>query len=95
MNDLLNPSQKTSPSTVLRMFEEDLRQADAWLDGRQTEGILYQRELHLSTARRTVARQRIAAGLDEIAALAQEIGLEPEIEDPAWFDPRPDEHRLG
>jgi hypothetical protein len=83
MNDLLNPYQKASLATVLRMFEENLRQADSWLDGRQTEGILYRQELHLAPRQRTRARKRIAAALADIAALAQEIGLEPEIEDPA------------
>jgi len=83
MNDLLNPYQKASLATVLRMFEEDLRQADRWLDGYQAEGILYRQELHLAPLKRTRARKRIAAALDEIADLARGLGLEQQIEDPA------------
>ena len=83
MNDLLNPSQKASLATVLLMFEEDLRQVNTWLDGRQAEGILYRRQLHLMPAQRRAARKRIASALDEIAALAEKLGLEQEIEDPA------------
>jgi len=83
VNDLLNPYQKGALTTVLRMFEEDLRQADSWLDGRQAEGVLYRQELHLSSTQRERARKRIAAALAEIAALAQKMGLESEVENPA------------
>jgi hypothetical protein len=82
MNDLLNPYQKASLAIVLRMFEEDLRLADSWLDGRQAEGILYSRQLHLMPPQRATARGRITAALDEIAALAEKLGLEQEVENP-------------
>jgi hypothetical protein len=83
INTPLNPYQKASLATVLRLFEEDLRQADTWLDGRQVDGILYRRQLHLTPTQRTEARKRIAAALKEIAALAEKLGLEQKIEDPA------------
>jgi len=56
MAHLLNPYQKASLATVLRMFEEDLRQADSWLDGRQADGILYRRQLYLTPPQRSEAR---------------------------------------
>ena len=80
---LLNPYQKASLATVLHMFEEDLRQTDTCLDGRQADGILYRRQLHLSPAWRAVVRQLISSTLDEIATLAGKLGLEQEVEDPA------------
>jgi hypothetical protein len=83
VNDLLNPDQRRSVTIVLRMFEENLRQAEAWLQDAEVNGILYQRKLNLSPARRQAAQQRVAAALEQVAALAQEIGLEPEVEDPA------------
>ena len=83
MNDLLNPYQKGSLVTVLHMFEEDLRQADSWLDGQQAEGALYRQELRLASPQRERARERIAVALTEIASLAEALGLEPEVENPA------------
>jgi hypothetical protein len=83
MSDLLNPSQRGSVAVSLKMFEEQLRLTSAWLDGREENGILYCRKLNLTPARRQVARQRVAAALQMIANLAQEISLEQEVEDPA------------
>lgn len=83
MNNLLNPYQKASLATVLRMFEENLRQAETWLNGQQVEGILYRQELHLTSAQRDSISKHITAALAEIDTLARELGLEPEIENPA------------
>jgi hypothetical protein len=41
--------------------------------------------LNLSSARRRVARKRVTAALEEIAALAIELGLEQEAVDPAGW----------
>jgi hypothetical protein len=81
MSDLLNPNQRRSVTIVLRNFEENLRQAEAWLQGAEANGILYKRKLNLSPAQWQAAQQRVAAALEQIASLAQEIGLEPEVED--------------
>jgi len=83
MNDLLNPDQRRSVAIVLKMFEENLRQTAAWLDGAEANRILYRRKLKPSLARRQSAQHRIAAALEQIATLAKETGLEPEVEDPA------------
>jgi hypothetical protein len=83
MSDLLNPSQRGSVAVSLKMFEEQLRLTSAWLDGREENGILYRRKLNLSPAQRQAAQQRVVTALEIIAALAQKIGLEPEVEDPA------------
>jgi hypothetical protein len=82
-NDLLNSDQLRSVTIVLRMFEEDLRQMDTWLDERQADGILYSRQLHLTPRQRAEARNHIAAALGEITVLAEKLGLEPEVEDAA------------
>jgi hypothetical protein len=76
LDELLNPSQKSSLKIVLRMFEENLRQADSWLDGRQANGILYRQQLHLTQSQRSEAHKRIATALDEIAVFAKELALE-------------------
>jgi hypothetical protein len=65
------------------MFEENLRLTAAWLDGAEENGILYRRKLNLSPVQRQVAQQRVDTALETIASLAQKIGLEPEVEDPA------------
>jgi hypothetical protein len=79
--DLLNPDQLRSVTIVLRMFEEDLHQMGTWLDGRQADGILYRRQLHITPLQRAKASTYIADALDEITILAEKLGLEPEVED--------------
>ena len=81
MTDLLNEPQRSSLAVVLRMFEEELRQADAWLDGSLDEGTLYRRVLHLPPETRAAAREKIAIALAQIAELAQAFGLEPQEQD--------------
>jgi len=73
---LLSAPQHGSLAIVLRMFEEELRQAHTWLQSSLDEGTLYRRVLHLSPEARAAARQKIATALAEIAELAQEFGLE-------------------
>lgn len=83
MNDLLNPYQKKALATALRTFEDNLRQAQSWLDGNEVDGILYRRKLNLSAEHRGELRQRIAVILEDIATLAAGLGLEKKFEDPA------------
>ena len=68
---------------ILRIYEENLRQTEAWLLGMETNGILYRRKLNLSPARQQAALKRVDAALETIAVLAQKVGLNPEEEDPA------------
>ena len=77
MNGLLNESQRNSLTIVLRMLEEKLRQADAWLQGVDETGILYRRRLRLPPERGVLARQHIAVALEQIAELAHQFDLEP------------------
>lgn len=74
---MLNPSQRNSLSITLRIFEENLRQADAWLQSEENAGILYRHSLRLSPESKGVARHVIEAALNEIAELAHEFGLKP------------------
>lgn len=83
MKDMLNEAQFTSLAIVLRLLEDDLRQADAWLQGAEETGILYRRKLRLSPERRAVARQVIAAALNQIAQLAREFNLAQIDDNPA------------
>lgn len=83
MNELYNPAQLRSVAIVLKTFEESLHQADAWLQGAEVNGILYQRKLNMPTALKKAAQKRITIALEHIAALAREIGLEQEQDDPA------------
>lgn len=71
MTGLLNESQQITLTNVLRMFEESLHQAEAWLDGAEEGKVLYHRMLYLSEGRQREARQKIHLALDELAALAE------------------------
>lgn len=81
MNDLLNPAQRNSLTIGLRAFEMHLREADAWLQGREERGILYRRSLRLSPERREAMRAQIAAALARVAALAERFRLAAAEED--------------
>jgi len=81
MVDLLNAPQRNSLAIVLRMFEEQLRQADRWLQGDLDEGTLYRPTLHLSLETRAAARQKIAVALAKIAELARQFNLERQEQD--------------
>jgi hypothetical protein len=81
MMDLLNPYQKNSLRVSLVMFEENLRSAQEWLDGRVEKGILYQRKLSISEEKRGQAIDAIGAALQMIRELAQVFELENQVED--------------
>ena len=82
MNELLNPYQKASLVTVLRMFEESLRQAQEWLSGRTESGILYYRKLDLSEEKQTTANKKIQDTLEQINILVKKLDLQPVEENP-------------
>jgi len=77
---LLNFAQRNSLTLGLRALEGHLRQADAWLQGEEEHGILYQRSLNLAPKRRAAARAKIAAALARIAVLTERFDL-PVAED--------------
>jgi hypothetical protein len=78
LKDLLNPYQKNSLRITLRMFEENLRNALEWLDGREEDGILYSRKLILSPTGREQARQYIKVALGVIEKLSFQFDLRKE-----------------
>jgi hypothetical protein len=80
---LLNPYQKNSLRITLRMFEENLRNALEWLDGREENGILYSRKLILSPAGREQAREYIEVALGVIEKLSLQFDLRKESSDAA------------
>jgi len=57
MKDLLNPYQWNSLRITLRTFEEDLRRAQEWLDGKEEHGTLYQSKLVLHADSRKKAQR--------------------------------------
>jgi len=81
MDDLLNTSQKFSVFVTLRTSEERLRQADAWLQGKEEHGRLYHRAVKLSPEQRALARQQIAEALSVIDDLAHKLALEAADDD--------------
>jgi multidrug resistance efflux pump len=83
MNDLLNPIQKNSVRITLRRFEENLLHAQAWLDGKEENGVLYQRKLTLSAGRRQRAEKDIKTALDLIRKMSQDFELLSETENAA------------
>lgn len=76
MKELLNAYQLNAVMLALRSFEENLRQADAWLQGKEDIGILYQHKLRLSNGKREAARKQIAEALTQIAELAHRLDLQ-------------------
>ena len=78
LKDLLNSYQKNSLRITLRMFEENLRNALEWLDGREEDGILYSRKLILSPTGREQARQYIKVALGVIEKLSFQFDLRKE-----------------
>jgi hypothetical protein len=80
---MLNFPQRLALTVTLRLFEEQLRQADAWLQDSTETGILYRRELRLSPARRAAARQVVDTALHQIAAVTREFDLAAADYDPA------------
>jgi len=82
MDNLLSAPQRASLAIVLRLLEQDLRQADKWLQGAEERGILYRRKLRLPPERRAIARRHIAAALKQIAELARTFDLQPVDDSP-------------
>jgi hypothetical protein len=80
---LLNPYQKNSLRITLRMFEENLRNALEWLDGREEDGFLYSRKLILSSDGREQAREYIEVALGVIEKLSLQFDLRKESNDAA------------
>ena len=83
MSNLLNAYQKNSLRVSLLTFEENLRQAQEWLEGRDENGILYQRRLTTSEEHRKQASHAIQSALDLIAKLRDVFGLEIEFQNAA------------
>jgi len=83
IKDLLNPSQWNSLRITLRIFEENLRRAQAWLDGKEEDGTLYQYKLVLSVENRKRAQRQIKIALDQIVKLSSLFEMQKENENPA------------
>ena len=81
MSTLLNASQHTALAIALRFFEQDLRQAERWLQGEQNMGVLYRTSLQLPAERRAAVLARIANALQVINQLAERFELHP-VEEP-------------
>jgi hypothetical protein len=65
------------------MFEENLRHALEWLDGREEDGILYSHKLILSLDAREQAREYIKIALGVIEKLSRRFDLRKESNDAA------------
>lgn len=83
MTDLLNPSQKNPLRITLLMFEENLRHAQEWLDGREEHGFLYHRKLEMPGEKRKQADYFIKTALRLIEKLGEKFGLEAESQNAA------------
>jgi len=80
MRELLNSSQLNSLVIALRMFEEQLRRAEASLEGDLPEGVLYQYTRQMPPERISAALAEIAAALQAIATLARDLDATPASE---------------
>ena len=76
----LNPNQQNYLYATLSSFEKALRQADQLLAQGDERGILYYQKSNLDPALRQSARQKISLALQELANLADQLGLEPREE---------------
>ena len=83
MRNLLNPQQLQSVEITLRMFEENLHQMAAWLDGEEESGILYRRKLTFPAERSKAARQKMNAALEQITLLAWSLEMPVDEKDAA------------
>ena len=83
MSDLLNPYQKNSLRISLLMFEDSLRHAQEWLEGREENGILYRRKLEMPDDRRKQANHVIKTALSLIEKLSATFELEVESQNAA------------
>ena len=63
------------------MFEENLRHALEWLNGREENGVLYNRKLNLSQSGREQVRQKINAALGLIESLSHKFDLHKDTSD--------------
>ncbi len=81
VSEWLNDHQLQSVVIALRVFEERLREADAALRGKESDGILVVPVIHLGQDEVELARSRIAQALDEIAVMARDLSLEPKPDD--------------
>jgi hypothetical protein len=80
---LLRASQRNSLRITLQVFEERLRAAREWLDGRQESGSLYERKLDLPLRNRKRAERQIQKALQVIDQLRERFDLEVELENAA------------
>jgi hypothetical protein len=80
MNDLLNPYQKNSLRASLLMLEENLRQTQEWVDGREEDGILYYRRLNISERNREQVHRAIETALQLIEKLGNKFELGQEFQ---------------
>ncbi|MEW6287433.1 MAG: hypothetical protein AB1509_14515 [Chloroflexota bacterium] len=83
MKDLLNPYQKNSLRMTLQMFEENLRRALEWLDGREENGFLYTRKLNLPDEKKAQALGEIHTALGLIENLVHKFDLPKDASDAA------------
>jgi len=83
MKDLLNTHQRNSLRITLQMLEENLRHALEWLDGREENGILYNRKLDMPKQKREQARREIQTALGLIENLSIKFNLPKDTSDAA------------
>ena len=76
----LNPNQQNYLYASLRNFEKALRLADQLLAQGDERGILYYQKSNLDSALRQSARDKISLALEELAKLANQLGIEPREE---------------
>jgi len=78
----LNLYQRNYLTVSLYSFEETLRLAAEWIKEEKSEsGILYNRTVTLSPAKKLAASKLIDQALDKIHAITNELGLHKEHED--------------
>lgn len=65
------------------MLEENLRQTQEWLDGREEDGILYYRRLNVSERNREQAHRAIETALHLIEKLGNRFELSQEFQSAA------------
>jgi hypothetical protein len=76
----LNPNQQNYLYATLSAFEKSLRLADRLLAEGDERGILYYQKSYLDAGLRQSARHKISLALQELANLANQLGLQPREE---------------
>ena len=85
MDEILNSAQQRSLRTILRIFEEDLLTAQAWVDGKEQTGALFRRTLELSPEKNAVIQAALNQAFEALKKIACQFNITRQEESAAML----------